>query len=77
VSVSDRILGLFLRNPLAWLLLAAFALAECANIQKGRILDQFCDLTEPHDIAVGHPVTDQEKVDAICIDRFPSPYEDD
>lgn len=67
----------FIANPLAWLLFALFLIAEHANYQKGKLLDQVCELTGEHDAAYGNPATDREKLDTICVDRQPDPYDDD
>jgi hypothetical protein len=56
----------FFRNPLAWLLLAAFAIAEYGNYQRGKELDRVCELTGPHDVWVKSPKTSREEIDKIC-----------
>jgi hypothetical protein len=42
-------------------------MAEYGNYQRGRELDQVCELLGPHDVAVMSPQTPKEEIDNICI----------
>ena len=56
-----------LRNPVGWVFLALFVLAEYWNFQKGEDIDKLCELTGPHNATVGDPLTDRDRLDAICV----------
>jgi hypothetical protein len=56
-----------LRNPVGWVFLALFVLAEYWNFQKGEDIDKLCELTKPHNATVGAARTDRNRLDAICI----------
>ena len=55
------------RNPVAWILFALFVFAEYWNFQKGEDIDKLCGLTAPHNATVGDPLTDRDRLDAICV----------
>jgi hypothetical protein len=55
--LSDRMRDGFIKNPLAWILLALLALAEFGNYQNGRDLGRLRELTGPHNVSVPHPTT--------------------
>jgi hypothetical protein len=67
----DTIRTGFLRNPIAWILMALLAAAEYGNYQRGRELDRVCELLGQHDLAVNPPRTAKEEIDNICISREP------
>ncbi len=66
------LIGSFSRNPVAWVLLAAFALAEYGNWQRGRELSRVCALV-PHEevIYASRLLTAQQEIDKICAGREP------
>lgn len=68
VAASRRLHASLLANPVAWLLLALLALAECGNYRNGRDLERLCELTGAHDISVPerYALTPAQKIDNIC-----------
>jgi len=70
MNLAEKMQEGFLRNPFAWFLLIAFAIAEYGNYQRGG-LDRICELTDPHDVQVSVPRTGREEIDNICISRQP------
>ena len=71
MGLHARLIASFSRNPVAWSLLAVFALAEYGNWQRGRELSRVCALV-PHGVAsASHPRTAQEEIDRICAGREP------
>jgi hypothetical protein len=73
-SASQTIRDGLLKNPLAWLLLAAFLIAEYGNYQRGKELQRICDLLEI-DAAATAPGTAADEIANICTARD-DPYED-
>ena len=65
MGIGKRIADGFVRNSLAWLLLAAFLIAEYANYRHERQLVQVCEAHYPTVIR-DHPQTPQEIADSIC-----------
>jgi hypothetical protein len=55
------------RSPVAWIFFALFVFAEYWSFQESGDIDKLCELTAPHNAAVGDPRTDREKLDSICI----------
>ncbi len=72
MGLHARFIASFSRNPVAWMLLAAFALAEYGNWQRGRELSRVCALV-PHEVATyaSHPWTARQEIDRICAGREP------
>jgi len=68
-QIGERVRANFIANPLVWILCAALALAEYGNYQRGKELDLLCDLTGPHDMYYGKPVTNRQRADNTCIAR--------
>jgi hypothetical protein len=69
MKIADRIQEAFLRNPIAWVLLAAFLIAEYGNYQRGRELDQVCEAMPDPILIQDHPRTPKELADKICAGR--------
>jgi hypothetical protein len=67
-GIGERISDSFLCNPMAWLLLAAFLIAEYGNYRRGVQLDQVCEAHYPNVTKI-HPQTPQEIADSICVAR--------
>jgi hypothetical protein len=67
--LGERIANSFARNPLAWLLLALFLLAEYWNYQRGEELETVCEAVPYADLLPYQPKTDLEKAQVICDDR--------
>lgn len=69
MRIVERFNQSLAKNPLLWVLLAAFLIAEHANWQRGHDLTRVCNLI-PHDMVVyGHPIKPQEIIDKICSDH--------
>jgi hypothetical protein len=66
MRIAQRIREGLLQNPLAWLLLVAFLIAEYGNYQRGIELDRVCELTGPHDVMTDHPRNVRDELDNIC-----------
>jgi hypothetical protein len=66
MSFWGRIADGFLKNPVAWILLALLGLAEYGSYQRGNELERVCELTGPHDMSFAVPRTPREEVDNIC-----------
>lgn len=71
--VRDAISERFLRNPVAWFLLALFIVAEYWNYEHLKQLDTVCDAIEIPDVLPDYPRTDLEKAQAICEERQEPP----
>jgi hypothetical protein len=69
MNFAEKMREGFFKNPLALLLLLAFAIAEHANYQRSKELNRVCELTGPHDDWVAVPRNDREEIDKICISR--------
>jgi hypothetical protein len=69
MTLTERLQGAFFKNPFAWLLLIAFAVAEYGNYERGKELERVCDLIGPNDVWVEVPRTAKEEIDKICISR--------
>ena len=65
------LIGSFSRNPVAWTLLAAFALAEYGNWLRGRELSRVCALAPHGATYASRPLTTQQEIDKICAGREP------
>lgn len=64
----NRLAEWFLRNPVAWILLAFLLISIWEIRQIGRDLLRVCELTGPHDVSLGeHARTPREKITNICI----------
>lgn len=72
VKIIDAIRDGFLRNPIAWILLALFAVAEYGNYQTGYDINRLCGLLGSHDVSMLHPRTAKEQIDNICISYQPA-----
>ncbi len=71
MGLHARLIASFSRNPVAWSLLAAFALAEYGNWRRGRELSRVCALV-PHEATyASRPRTAQQEIDKICAGREP------
>ena len=71
MGLHARLIASFSRNPVAWSLLAAFALAEYGNWQRGRELSRVCALV-PHEATyASRPQTARQEIDKICAGREP------
>jgi hypothetical protein len=66
-----------IRNPLVWLLLALFVIAEYNNYQRGKELSAVCDVLPYADALPARPRTDLEKAQAICENRQYDQFNDD
>jgi hypothetical protein len=62
-------IDLFLRNPVAWFLLALLLLAEYWNYEKGVELDAVCEAVPFADVLPYKPKTDLERAQLICDER--------
>jgi hypothetical protein len=71
MNLAEKIQESFSKNPIAWLLLIAFAIAEHGNYQRGKELTRIRELTGPHDTSVAIPKTARQEIDNICISRQP------
>jgi hypothetical protein len=72
-GVSQTMRDGLLKNPLAWLLFAAFLIAEYGNYQRGKELQRICDLLEI-DAAATTRGTAADEIANIC--ARDNPYED-
>ena len=71
MGLHARLITSFSRNPVAWALVAAFALAEYGNWQRGRELSRVCALV-PHEATyASHQRTARQEIDKICAGREP------
>ena len=70
---ADRLWNYFFPNPIAWLLLALFLLAEYWNYEKDVKLDTVCEAIPYADLLPYNPKTNLEKAQVICEDRQESP----
>jgi hypothetical protein len=66
MTFGARLSARFKANPVAWILAAAIILVEFWNYQKGVQLHRVCELTGPHNLTYGHPVTPKQELDTIC-----------
>jgi hypothetical protein len=71
MSFAQKIQDGFFKNPFAWLMVTAFAVAEYGNYQRSKELARVCDLLGPHDVYIDHPTTARQEIDNICISRMP------
>ena len=71
MRMHRTLIGSFSRNPVAWSLLAAFALAEHGNWERGRELSRVCALALHEATYASHPRTAQQEIDKICAGREP------
>jgi hypothetical protein len=67
--VGDAISEWFLRNPLAWFLLALLVVAEYWNYEHLKQLDAVCEAVPYADLLPYNPKTDLEKAQVICDER--------
>jgi hypothetical protein len=67
--VGDAISERFLKNPVAWFLLALLVVVEYWNYEHQKQLDAVCDAIEIPDVLTDNPQTDLEKAQAICEER--------
>ena len=64
MNFIDKIREGFFRNPIAWVLLGMFLIAEYGNYQRGRDLTRVCELTgAAHD-------TRKSELSTICSSRL-------
>ncbi len=73
-TIRQKVLNGIVKNPLVWILLAAFVIAEYGNYQRGKELHRVCDLLGL-DPAVIAPGTAADEIANICAGRD-NPYED-
>jgi hypothetical protein len=69
MTIADKISAGFFKNPVAWVLLVFFIIAEYGNYQRGKELDRVCELSGPHDFSYSQPKNDKEEIDTICVNR--------
>jgi hypothetical protein len=69
-AISER----FLKNPLAWFLLALLVVAEYWNYEHLKQLDTVCEAIPYADLLPYNPKTDLEKAQVICEGRQESPH---
>jgi len=79
MGLHARFIASLSRNPVAWSLLAAFALAEYGNWQRGRELSRVCALVRHEATYASRPRTARQEIDKICagrepVDAFETPY---
>jgi hypothetical protein len=75
--IGDAISERFLRNPVAWFLVALLVVAEYWNYEHLKQLDAVCDAIEMPDVLPNHPQTDLERAQAICEERQASDMPDE
>ncbi len=59
----------FASNPIAWLLLVAFCIAEWGNWAHGKELSEICSLMDRDSPLYTRVVYQTDRVDAICNSR--------
>jgi hypothetical protein len=81
VSIGERITDLFLRNPVAWVLLALLIVASYWNYEHLKELDAVCDAIKMPDDGdlPDKPKTLLEKAQVICasLEDEGNPYAQD
>ena len=75
--LSEKLVALFERNPLAWVLLALLIVAEHGNYTHSKQLDAVCDAITIPDVLPDKPTTAIGKAQLICYDRENPPDPDD
>ena len=66
MKVAQRLSEWFFKNPLAWLLLGLFLLAEHGNYTGRQDLSRVCELLGEHTASYENPTTPRQEIDTIC-----------
>jgi hypothetical protein len=67
-------LGGFEWNPMAWIFLGLFALAEVGNWQMGHEIARVCELRSEGASSFSAPNAAKSEIDAICANRSPQGF---
>ena len=70
MAIVQRINASLSEQPLVWVLLAAFLLAEYGNWTRGRELRRVCELLPHEDVYHSRPKTTAQEIASICASRL-------